>query len=329
MKAINVLSLFDGIACARLALERSGIPVEKYFASEVDLNAIKIATEHFPDIVRIGDVRKLTDLGTLDLKMGIAPKIDLLIGGSPCQDLSIAKRERRGLRGERSGLFYEYLRLWNEIQPEYFLLENVASMSQAHRDEISNALSTDPVMIDAAMFSAQNRKRLFWTNIPIGLITDKGLTIADVVKGFPREEVAVNRKLIKTKYGVRWDTSGKGYFSQNDRAYSVHGKMPTIPTARTITKVKFLDADGKIKNLNFEDLEEMQGLPRGYTAQIKSKEKRGGVIGNAFNVDVVAHILKGIRKQEERKERFVGAEKQFRTQKVKIVKGNEPDDSLP
>lgn len=299
---MKILSLFDGISCAQVALNRNGFNIEKYFASEINEEAIAITQKHFPNTVQLGNVKHIAEFGFYEVS-GLSKNIevDLLIGGSPCQDLSIAKRERKGLSGNRSGLFWDFLKILNELQPRYFILENVASMSRLERDTISNALSIEPVMIDAKYFSAQNRKRYFWTNIQ-GLflpIEDRGLTIKDVVRGEKREVVEIGKPVIKTKYGVRWDTSGKGYFSQNDRAYSVNGKMPTIPTARTITKIKFLDEDGKIKNLTFEDIEEMQGLPRGYTAGIKSKEKRGGAIGNAFNVDVVAHILKFIPKNEK------------------------------
>ena len=130
---MKVLSLFDGISCARVALERAGIPVEAYYASEIDKYAIQISQKNWPDIIRFGDVRTFNPVGqTWD--------IDLLIGGSPCQDLSIAKANRKGLDGERSGLFWEYVRILKEVKPKYFVLENVASMGADSKEQITQAL---------------------------------------------------------------------------------------------------------------------------------------------------------------------------------------------
>src|SRR3990167_2785936 len=157
---MNILSLFDGISCARVALERTGIPVTKYYASEIDKNAIAVAMKNYPDTIQLGDVETITkDL--LASYMGNV-EIDLLVGGSPCQDLSIAQKNRKGLDGERSGLFWEYVRLLKEVKPKWFILENVASMSKEAKDIITKKLGVEPIMINAALVSAQNRKRLFW-----------------------------------------------------------------------------------------------------------------------------------------------------------------------
>ena len=127
-----VLSLFDGISCGRLALERAGIPVEKYYASEIDKYAIQVAQKNYPDTIQVGDVTKLNWEDYSD--------IDILIGGSPCQDLSIAKQNREGLRGARSGLFGKYVEALEVIRPKWFLLENVASMRNEDRDAITETL---------------------------------------------------------------------------------------------------------------------------------------------------------------------------------------------
>ncbi len=293
---MNVLSLFDGISCARLALDRLCFEVENYFASEIDPHAIEVSKANWPDIKHLRDVREVGGEWHDGITQVPPVRIDLLIGGSPCQDLSIAKRGRKGLIGKRSSLFWQYARILKETKPKYFVLENVASMPKEAIEEITKELGVEPILIDAALVSAQNRRRLFWTNIP-GIIqpADRSLSIRDVVWWEPREEVIIKVPLMKTERGVRWDVSGKGYFSQQDRAYHVSGKFPTIPTSRTITKMKFLDDDGKVRQLTWEDIEVMQGLPRGYTKLIWQKEKRGGVIGNAFNVDVIAHILSFIQ----------------------------------
>ena len=153
----NVLSLFDGISCGRVALERIGIHPEKYFASEIKKDAIKVAMDNYPDTIQLGDVQ--------NIKGSDLPKIDLLIGGSPCQDFSAANMERKGLEGEKSSLFYEFVRLLKETNPTYFLLENVGSMDSDDSFVISTELGVSPVQINSSLVSAQMRDRLYWTNI--------------------------------------------------------------------------------------------------------------------------------------------------------------------
>lgn len=289
---MNVLSLFDGISCAQIALNKAGIKYDKYFASEIDSYAISITQKNYPKTIQLGSVTAI-DTGTL-------PFIDLLVGGSPCQDLSIAKgKTREGLSGNRSGLFFEYVRILNElrkINPNIkFVLENVESMSDENKDVITKEMGVQPIMIDAALVSAQQRKRYFWTNIPVEQPEDKGLVIRhilDISKGY--RKYLTPKNLVKSKRGVKWDTSGKGYYSQQDRAYSILGKFPTIPTARTITKMNVLFEDGSIGVLHWHEAERLQCIPDYYTdlGDGNRVEKRGAVIGNCFNVDVMAHILK-------------------------------------
>lgn len=185
VKPITVLSLFDGISCGQVALQRAGIPVEKYYASEVDKYAIQITQKNFPNTIQLGDVKQVWARNL--------PKIDLLIGGSPCQDLSIAKNNRQGLNGRRSGLFWHYVRLLRTCKPKYFLLENVASMPKEAKDIISRETGVEPILINSALVSAQQRKRLYWTNIPnITQPIDKGILLKDILeKGFG---VAVEKK---------------------------------------------------------------------------------------------------------------------------------------
>lgn len=172
---MNVLSLFDGISCARVALERAGIPVERYFASEIDKYAVSITKYNFPDTEHIGDVRGVF---AKDL-----PKIDLLLGGSPCQGLSLAGK-RLNFDDPRSALFFEYVRILKELQeinPNVkFLLENVP-MKKEVQDAISAELGVEPVMINSALVSAQNRKRLYWANFEITQPEDKGILLRDII----------------------------------------------------------------------------------------------------------------------------------------------------
>lgn len=174
---IKVLSLFDGISCARVALDRLGYDVE-YYASEIDKYAIQIAQKNWPDTIQVGSVTSFEAWRYEEMRT-----IDLLIGGSPCQDLSIAKTNRKGLAGERSGLFWEYVRILHEVKPKYFVLENVASMPKEAKQVITETLGVEPIMIDAALVSAQSRKRLFWTNIPgVTQPADRGILLKTILQ---------------------------------------------------------------------------------------------------------------------------------------------------
>jgi len=180
---MNVLSLFDGMSSGRIALERAGVKVDKYFASEIDKYAIKVAMKNYPDTIQLGDVTKV--------KGSDLPQIDLLIGGSPCQGFSFAGKQLN-FDDPRSKLFFDFVRLLEETKPRYFLLENVR-MKKEYQDVISQYLGIEPIMIDSALVSAQRRKRLYWTNIgaktdllghPVCGISqpdDKGVLLKDIV----------------------------------------------------------------------------------------------------------------------------------------------------
>ena len=173
---MNILSLFDGISCGRVALERAGIKVDKYYASEIDKYAIQITQKNYPDTIQVGDVNNYVDWN-IDWN-----SIDIVMGGSPCQDLSIAKKDRKGLDGEKSGLFWRFVEVLNKAKPKYFLLENVASMSQDAKQIITDILGVEPIMINSALVSAQQRKRLYWTNIPnITQPEDKCVLLKDIL----------------------------------------------------------------------------------------------------------------------------------------------------
>lgn len=304
---MKILSLFDGISCARVALERAGIPIDLYYASEIDKNAIAVAQKNYPDTIQLGSVTELDGC-----HIGIISKgIDLLIGGSPCQDLSIAKKNRKGLDGERSGLFWHFIRIKNEVQPKYFILENVASMSKGSKDTISKALGVEPIMIDAALVSGQTRKRLFWTNIPnVELPTDRGIKLKDILLPDTYTEYDKSYPLTASYNGaVLWNSVDKnqrtmvwnkpikvGQFKsggQGQRVYSIDGKSVTLSALGGGWGAKtglYLIKD-YARKLEPIECERLQGLPDGYTEGI-SKNERRKVLGNAFNVDVVAHILK-------------------------------------
>lgn len=173
---MNVLSLFDGMSCGRIALERCGHKVDRYFASEIDKYAMKVAKANYPDIEHLGDVCDVMWPETFE---GI--NIDLLIGGSPCQGFSFAGNQLN-FDDPRSRLFFEYVRLLKEVKPRYFLLENVR-MKQESQDVISEALGVKPIAINSNLVSAQNRHRLYWTNIPfVFMPADKGIVLKDILE---------------------------------------------------------------------------------------------------------------------------------------------------
>lgn len=306
---MKILSLFDGISCARVALERAGIPVEAYYASEIDKYAIQVSNKNYPEIQHIGsvtDVRKVDEAGVVvTVPYDDLVGVNLLIGGSPCQDLSIAKRDRKGLDGERSGLFWEYVRILNEVKPKYFILENVASMPKEAKDLISETLGVQPIMINAALVSAQQRKRLFWTNIPnVTLPEDRGVLLKDIlIDGIETKEKSLcitatysracprdyfeksSRQLIKVG-----EFFGGG---QGGRVYSIEGKSVSLSALGGGGGAKtglYETTQGTYRKLHPIECERLQGLPDNYTEGI-SNTQRYKCCGNAFNVDVVAHIL--------------------------------------
>lgn len=205
---VCVLSLFDGISCGHVALERAGIKVDKYYASEIDKYAISITQHNYPDTIQLGDVNNV------DFSQFIG-KIDILMGGSPCQDLSIAHNNRKGLDGERSGLFFKYVEALRTIKPKYFLLENVASMSKADRDKITEIMGVEPIMINSALVSAQQRKRLYWTNIPnIQQPKDRNILLKDIIESDVEDSTNLS-----DKYGL------KDYSDINDKAKTLTASM--------------------------------------------------------------------------------------------------------
>jgi len=337
---MNVLSLFDGISCAYEAFNRAGIKVANYYACEIEKHATTISNKRHQGIHRpVNDVRKL--------RKDMLPHIDFLIGGSPCQDLSIAKKERKGLEGDRSSLFWEYVRLKNELKPKYFILENVASMPKDAKDIITKEMGVEPVMFNASLVSAQCRKRLFWTNITFKLPVDKGILLKDILQ--PDAEVD-ERMIVKGKaYCLTATYNGAteknsverkqrtmvrvGHIEpkvQGNRVYDINGKSTSLSAnggglgagtglyqiskreedalrdvndkARCMLSSMYKGSEnngttlvntGKIRKLTPIECERLQGLPDNYTEGV-ANTNRYKVLGNAFNVDVIAHILKSI-----------------------------------
>jgi len=274
---MKVLSLFDGISCGRIALERAGIKVDKYYASEIKENAIIVSLDNYPDIIQLDDINDI--IGTEDY----LKDIDIIIFGSPCQDLSIAMKNRQGLKGTKSSLFFEAVRLLNIIKPKYFLMENVARMSKEDKNIITNVLGVEPIRINSKLVSAQLRDRLYWTNIPnVTQPKDKNIKLKDILtSGYTDREKArailesESRPCVnKEKLVRRYRTTGFGTVVFEDEKL-------TTESARV---------------LNQTELERLQTLPNNYTKKL-NRNKAAGVIGDGWTVDVIAHIFSFILKE--------------------------------
>jgi DNA-cytosine methyltransferase len=286
---MNVLSLFDGISCAQVAL---GDRVNRYYASEIDPQAIKIAKKNFPSTIHLGDVKSIKE-------NTIEDKIDILIGGSPCTDLSIAKKGRKGLEGEHSKLFWEYVRLKKIYKPTWFILENVASMQQKDKDIISKELGVEPIMINASLVSAQSRKRLFWTNIPnVGLPEDRQIKLKDILEAEDTIDTSYFVKNPTFTATVQKDNSVAnkltqiGFFGATN-ACKVGGQALRIYSSvhkSATSGIGYYKVIDSIRRLTPKECERLQSLPDNYTEGI-SKTARYKALGNAFNVEVIKHIL--------------------------------------
>ncbi len=348
---MNILSLFDGISCAYLALQKANIPIHQYFASEIEPNAIKVAQTNHPDIIEIGDISKISYKdGTLytPTKSYHIGHVHLLCGGSPCTNFSsigyangmssgnieilsleqyLELKEQQVSFDGQSYLFWEYCRLLREIQPDYFLLENVV-MAKKWEYVITNALGVPPLKINSSLMSAQNRPRLYWTNIPsVEPPTDKNITLDDILiddadmkdvsycltvqRAFPR---------LMQKYGYipkRFNAYNAAEIKSKACALS-RGSMITSSCAtllfvpckngahfvmdgvfNNLYPTALPDGEYNLRKLSITEIERLQNLPDGYTnvAGI-SKQKRTEMIGNGWTVDIISHIFSFIKEKQ-------------------------------
>jgi DNA-cytosine methyltransferase len=324
---MNVLSLFDGMSCGQIALNRAGIKYDNYFASEIDKPAIKVTMANYPNTIQLGSVT--------EVKAENLPKIDLLIGGSPCQGFSFAGKQLN-FDDPRSSLFFEYVRLLRECNPKYFLLENV-KMKKEYEDIISEHLGTEPIHINSEVFSAQDRKRSYWTNIIFSALPiENKSTVEDILESEvnirycidpKRSVVILDNEVKKRKIGYI------GSDSQGNRIYSIHGKsiclcgeagglgaktglyaLPCLtpdridkrqngrrfkPPHSKFYTLTAMDKHGVLTNnfirkLTPLECERLQTVPENYTG-IASDNQRYRMLGNGWTVDVIAHILRGIK----------------------------------
>lgn len=365
MKPINVFSLFDGMSCGQLALKKAGVPIGIYHASEIDKWAIKVTKKNFPFTIQMGDITKLEDARLEVIRKHIG--IDLVMGGSPCQGFSFAGKNLN-FEDPRSKLFFDFVRVLKILKPKYFLLENVR-MKKESQDVISEYLGVEPIAINSNLVSAQNRHRLYWTNIPFSIPHDKGIVLADILedgitdrekshcldanyfKGGNlksyfkkhRRQLVFNNKggairgrydkdgKIKQKLELRPDDKtnslttvqkdnvvvrvpelksafgaciqvGEADLKGHDiikRVYSRKGKAPTLTTmGGGHREPKVIVDELTWRKLTPLECERLQTVPDGYTEGV-SNTQRYKMLGNGWTVDVVAHILKGIRHKEE------------------------------
>lgn len=304
---MRVLSLFDGISCGRVALDRAGFAVDDYAAFEIDRFAVQTSQKNYPDIRRFGNV--------FDGNFTQFEGYDLLLGGSPCTYWSIAKRNRETTcDGEGFKLFMQYVRALKEAQPRYFLYENNYSIHQNIKDEISAKLGVQPILINSALVSAQQRKRCYWTNIPgITQPEDRGILLNDIIDP---EAVGWNKKSYcmtanyagatlrntlerhqRTMVAVPIRIGDIGSKSQGQRVYSVYGKSICLSAltggqggGTGLYKIDLPDGDYVIRKLTPIEAERLQTLPDNYTAGV-SNTQRYKQVGNGWTVDVIAHIL--------------------------------------
>lgn len=285
---MKVLSLFDGISCGMVALERAGIQVDKYVAYEIDENAIKISQKNYPQIEHCGDVT------TADFTQ--YKDFDLLIGGSPCQDLC-AMGSREGLKGKKSRLFFEYVRALKEIKPKYFLFENNASMTQQNKDIITNILEIEPIMINSADFSAQNRKRLYWTNITVDKWKAKEEIIGNIAEPeSEKNEYDVTNKVVKYSGAEYAGRKIQKTVTLNIRCMSQKSKCLGTRCGDYGNNTGLIIKQGdRYYIVTPTEAERLQTLPDDYTAGVPDK-KRYFAIGNGWTVDVIAHIFRKLTK---------------------------------
>lgn len=322
---MNILSLFDGLSCGQIALNRLGIKYENYFASEIDKNAMLVTQDNYPNTKQIGDVMKVDGYSL--------PTIDLMFGGSPCTNFSLAgkkygmvteetsvevtdletylklKEEGFTFKGQ-SFLFWEYVRLLKECKPKYFLLENVV-MVKKWEDIISNTLGVKPIFINSSLVSAQDRKRLYWTNIPgIQLPKDKNVLLIDILEKEPKEKLFLAEKIserFSINKNAKIDNSkscvvGKLSAHQGDRVFSIFGKGSSLSACggnnggggcNIIEDTK--SDKWKLRRLSVLECERLQTVPENYT-KLAPTTGRYKMLGNGWTVDVIAHIFSNIPK---------------------------------
>lgn len=282
---MNVLSLFDGMSCGQIALSKLGVKVDNYFASEIEKTSIKVTQTNFPNTIQLGDVCAV-NADTL-------PKIDLLIGGSPCTSFSGAVSNNSGFDG-KSKLFFEFLRLLKETKPTYWLLENV-EMKKEWEDVITEKVGVQPIHINSSHFSAQSRPRVYWTNIPVDMnLPTNNLVLADVLesnvadKYFYHESFEyVNQDVVEAILHINGHDILK-------RVNSKNAKCQCLTAVCGGNQQKKVIDGNRVRKLTPLEYERLQNIPDNYSCGV-SDSARYKMIGNSWEVNTIVWLLKGIQ----------------------------------
>ena len=282
---MNVLSLFDGMSCGQIALNRCGIKYENYFASEIKKHAIEVTQHNYPKTIQLGNIK--------DIKKKDLPQIDLILAGSPCQDFSRGNKTRDGLDGQKSSLFFEFYRLYKECKPKYFILENVI-MPPADYEYLSRLMETYPVRINSSKVSAQFRDRLYWTNIGQEYRDLFGFRYSDIPQ--PKDKKLYLKDILTSgftdKLKSRCLLTNTGQINENQEyllnRYKTTG-MITIVFEKEDLSVE------SVRTLNQIEMERLQTVPENYTS-IVDVNKASDLLGDGWTVDVISHILNYINK---------------------------------
>lgn len=302
---MNVLSLFDGISCGQLALIRAAIKIDNYYASEIKKYAIKVTQNNFPNTIQLGNVTKIKYKdGILYSENGLfnVGKIDILIGGSPCQNFSIARAcmyEIDGLKGDKSKLFYEYLRILKEVNPTYFLLENVKMKKESY-EELNSYLGVNGILIDSKLVSYQKRPRYYWTNIPnVTIPKDKHINFQDYkdidyeyCKQFKVKRTPSRERMWNNGQGRTNGIKSCSNITNSNKIYCLTRKQDRCPNSGLI------EFDDFCRYLTRREIELAQTLPIGYTDELSYSQMQD-VCGDGWTVDVLTHIFKGLKEEDK------------------------------
>lgn len=285
---MKILSLCDGMSGCHIALDRVGIPVEQYYAAEIKEIGIRVTKDNYPNTINIGDVNKISYKdGVLHTENGNynVGKIDLVAFGSPCQSFSQAMKThmRVGLKDkERSGLFLECYRILKEVNPKWFLLENVASMKKEDRDFLSECMGVQPIRINSKLVGPALRDRLYWTNIPnVTQPKDKHITLQSILTSGYTDREKARALLVSDSRPL------------TDKKRMMHRYRDTGFTT-IVWEEK--GNDDSIRYMNQTELERCQTVPEGYTKCL-TRNEAANVLGDGWTIDVIAHIFKGLTTQ--------------------------------
>ena len=272
----NIVSLFDGISCCQIALNKAKVYYDRYYASEIDKDAIKVTLDNFPHTIQIGDITNIR-------KRQLPKEVFLLAGGSPCQTVSLANKGGGDITEGKSSLFFEWYRIFCETNPKWFFFENVP-MNKKSKETVSQLLGVEPIELNSSIVSIQNRKRLYWTNIPEPTILDKQLYLKDL------HDKSYDNSLI---------LSGKGL----NKVYRERNRVTSVDSLKTPTLMKSQDKlptdaivflqDGVYRYPTRREMELMQTVPLDYTKAVNTRIA-SGLLGNGWTVDIIYKFFKNI-----------------------------------